>query len=66
MDSDLVAVGDRVALRHWRDSDRDIVFAACQDPEIQRWTTVPVPYTEQHAVDFVGTVAVEQWREAAV
>jgi len=31
-------------LRPPRSSDVPAVFAACQDPEIARWTTVPVPY----------------------
>jgi RimJ/RimL family protein N-acetyltransferase len=32
------------ALRPWRDSDVDAIVAACQDPEIGRWTRVPSPY----------------------
>jgi RimJ/RimL family protein N-acetyltransferase len=32
------------ALRAWRDSDADAIVAACQDPEIARWTQVPEPY----------------------
>jgi RimJ/RimL family protein N-acetyltransferase len=32
------------ALRAWRDSDLDGLVAACQDPEISRWTRVPYPY----------------------
>ena len=28
---------------------RTAVHAACQDPDIQRWTTVPSPYGAQHA-----------------
>jgi RimJ/RimL family protein N-acetyltransferase len=32
------------ALRAWRDSDLDGLVAACQDPEISRWTRVPHPY----------------------
>lgn len=34
------------ALRPWRDSDLASIVAACQDPEISRWTRVPFPYTE--------------------
>lgn len=48
-----------VALRPLSDSDIDWITAACQDPEIQRWTIVPRPYTRQHAVDFVVTGAGE-------
>lgn len=32
------------ALRAWRDSDLEGLLAACQDPEISRWTRVPYPY----------------------
>lgn len=32
------------ALRPWRDSDVEELVAACQDPEIARWTRVPTPY----------------------
>ncbi len=32
------------ALRPWRDTDVDALVAACQDPEIGRWTAVPRPY----------------------
>ena len=32
------------ALRAWRDSDLEPLVAACQDPEISRWTRVPFPY----------------------
>jgi RimJ/RimL family protein N-acetyltransferase len=31
-------------LRPWRDSDLEAIATACQDPEIARWTPVPVPY----------------------
>ncbi len=37
------------ALRPWRDSDVDELVAACQDPEIVRWTRVPTPYGEADA-----------------
>ncbi|MGW5696666.1 helix-turn-helix domain-containing protein, partial [Streptomyces asiaticus] len=32
-------------------ADTDAVFAACQDPDIQRWTSVPSPYERAHAAD---------------
>ena len=32
-------------------SDADALVAACQDPEIPRWTNVPSPYTHEHALD---------------
>ncbi|MFZ9696929.1 MAG: GNAT family N-acetyltransferase [Ilumatobacteraceae bacterium] len=37
------------------DTDIDWITAACQDPEIQRWTVVPRPYHRHHAVEFVAT-----------
>ncbi len=37
------------ALRPWRDSDQAAIVAACQDPEIGRWTRVPFPYGEEDA-----------------
>ncbi len=33
------------------------VTAACQDPEIPRWTVVPHDYTERHARDFIDGTA---------
>jgi RimJ/RimL family protein N-acetyltransferase len=33
-----------VALRRWRSDDAEAIAAACQDPLIPRWTTVPSPY----------------------
>jgi RimJ/RimL family protein N-acetyltransferase len=41
MTTEPLAVGERVLLRRWRAEDADAVFDACQDPEVQRWTTVP-------------------------
>jgi len=43
-----------VTLRPWRESDVPAIVEACQDPEIPRWTSVPSPYTEQDARDFVA------------
>lgn len=44
--------GDTV-LRPWRDSDAAAVTAACQDPEISRWTRVPDNYSESDARAFL-------------
>jgi RimJ/RimL family protein N-acetyltransferase len=32
------------ALRPWRDSDQTALVTACRDPEIARWTRVPIDY----------------------
>jgi RimJ/RimL family protein N-acetyltransferase len=53
----------RLTLRPLEPSDVDAVLAACQDPEIPRWTTVPSPYTREHAVDFVERISPEGWRD---
>jgi RimJ/RimL family protein N-acetyltransferase len=37
------------ALRAWRDTDLEALVAACQDPEIVRWTRVPTSYGEPDA-----------------
>jgi RimJ/RimL family protein N-acetyltransferase len=42
-----------IVLRGWTLSDVPALTAACQDPEIPRWTVVPSPYTERHARDFI-------------
>jgi len=54
---------DRLYLRPWRLGDAGQVFEACQDREIQRWTSVPAPYSQQDAVSFVGTYAPRGWQE---
>lgn len=56
-----VLTGSRVRLRPWVAADADAVFAACQDPEIQRWTTVPSPYARADAVGYVTEVAPAAW-----
>jgi RimJ/RimL family protein N-acetyltransferase len=44
----------RLVLRPPRQDDVDDVFRASQDPESQRWLPMPVPYTRDDAVAFVG------------
>jgi RimJ/RimL family protein N-acetyltransferase len=40
-------------LRPWTLEDVPRVAEICRDPEILRWTTVPRPYTEEHARTWV-------------
>lgn len=49
-----VLTGTLVRLRAWRADDAPAIHAACQDPDIQRWTTVPVPYGPADAEDFLA------------
>lgn len=39
-----------VLLRPFDEGDVPAIVAACQDPEIPRWTSVPSPYTEADAL----------------
>ncbi|GAA5148098.1 GNAT family N-acetyltransferase [Microbacterium pseudoresistens] len=50
---------ERLVLRAPGIDDADAITAACQDPEIPRWTTVPSPYTRADAEEFIDLVA--QW-----
>ncbi|WP_454083539.1 GNAT family N-acetyltransferase [Georgenia sp. Marseille-Q6866] len=42
-------------------ADVDRVTEVCQDPEVQRWTTVPTPYRREHAVGFIGSFVADGW-----
>ncbi|MEE1928066.1 GNAT family N-acetyltransferase [Streptomyces sp. TRM 70351] len=53
----------RLLLRALEPRDADAVLAACQDPEIPRWTSVPDPYEREHAEDFVHNVSPAGWRD---
>lgn len=43
-----------IALRPIMEADIPAVVAACQDPDIPRWTRVPSPYGEADARDFLS------------
>ena len=48
-----------ILLRPWERRDVPSMTAACQDPEIPRWTVVPHHYTERHARDFISGTATD-------
>ena len=52
---------DGLVLRAWQPDDAVDVFRACQDPLIQRWTMVPVPYLREHAEDYTGAFTRAAW-----
>lgn len=54
---------DRLELRTFIPGDTDEVYAACQDPEIQRWTTIPSPYARVDAEGFTGRIVHDGWRD---
>jgi RimJ/RimL family protein N-acetyltransferase len=45
---------DVVVLRPFSLADVDRVTEACQDPDIQRFTTVPVPYRRNDALEWIS------------
>jgi len=53
---------DELLLRPWRPTDAPALLAACQDPEIARWVTIPQPYLPEHADQFIES-AVTMWRD---
>lgn len=55
---------ERLVLRAPTADDVDAITAACQDPEIPRWTTVPSPYTREQGEGFVDLVA-RWWAEGS-
>ncbi|MGZ4592995.1 MAG: GNAT family N-acetyltransferase [Actinomycetes bacterium] len=53
---------DRLLLRLPTTADVDEITVACQDPELQRWIPVPVPYERAHGEQWVGATA-DSWAE---
>lgn len=50
-------------MRPFVPSDEDELYAAAQDPDVQRWTLVPSPYEREHAHTFVNETAPNDWRD---
>ena len=48
-----------VTLRAKARADVDALTAACQDPEIPRWTRVPVPYRRADALGWIAATELE-------
>ncbi|MEV6182604.1 GNAT family N-acetyltransferase [Streptomyces sp. NPDC052016] len=57
---------DRLVLRPVGPQDTDAVHAAAQDPDIQRWTTIPSPYLPEHARSFVEQLAPDGWADGSL
>jgi RimJ/RimL family protein N-acetyltransferase len=55
-----------VTLRQPLDDDIDWITQACQDHEIQRWTTVPRPYLRTNAEEFVSRAKTQPLRFAII
>ncbi|MBM3670880.1 MAG: GNAT family N-acetyltransferase [Actinobacteria bacterium] len=56
---------DEIVLRLPTTDHVDAITAACQDPDIPRFTRVPSPYTRDDAVAFVERSR-DQWRDGVV
>ncbi|MFE0446365.1 GNAT family N-acetyltransferase [Streptomyces fungicidicus] len=57
---------DRLLLRTVGPQDTDTVYAICQDPDIQRWTTIPSPYLPEHARGFTEQIAPDGWANGSM
>ena len=53
---------DEFVLRPWRRADAPALLAACQDPEIARWVTIPQPYLGADADAFIES-AIAMWQD---
>ncbi|WP_026928393.1 GNAT family N-acetyltransferase [Granulicoccus phenolivorans] len=51
----------RIVLSAPTAADVDRITELCQDPDIQRWTTIPVPYARQDAVGFLTAMVEPGW-----
>jgi RimJ/RimL family protein N-acetyltransferase len=51
----------RLIVRSFVEDDIEDIYLACQDPEIQRWTTVPVPFLRKHAENLVREIYPRGW-----
>ncbi|MET9387291.1 GNAT family N-acetyltransferase [Streptomyces sp. NPDC002928] len=56
----------RLVLRTVGPDDTDAVYAAAQDPDIQRWTMIPSPYLPEHAQGFTEQLAPDGWANASM
>lgn len=55
----------RLVLTPPTEADLDRITEVCQDPDIQRWTTVPSPYGRADAESFLADLADPGWRTGA-
>ncbi|MGW3290038.1 GNAT family N-acetyltransferase [Streptomyces sp. NPDC001002] len=56
----------RLLLRTVGPQDTDAVYAAAQDPDIQRWTTIPSPYLPEHARSFTEQLVPDGWANSSM
>ncbi|MFE3542556.1 GNAT family N-acetyltransferase [Nocardia sp. NPDC059177] len=46
-------------------ADIDRIVECCQDPEVQRWTSIPVPYARADAENFLDRSVAPGWADNA-
>lgn len=63
---DPALANEKIALRAWRDADVPAIVAACQDPLIAHFTTVPSPYRDADARAFLAAQAANRRAGLAV
>ncbi|MFJ3229401.1 GNAT family N-acetyltransferase [Streptomyces sp. NPDC086787] len=56
----------RLFLRPVGARDTDAVYDAVQDPDIQRWTTIPSPYLPEHARSFTEHLVPDGWADGSM
>ena len=52
---------ERLLLEAPQSTDIDAITAACQNPEIQRWVPIPVPYARREAEGYVTAYSDSGW-----
>ncbi|GGW35199.1 acetyltransferase [Streptomyces lucensis JCM 4490] len=57
---------DRLLLRAVGPDDTEAVYRAAQDPDIQRWTTIPSPYLHEHARAFTEQMVPDGWSQGSM
>ncbi|MGW5278771.1 GNAT family N-acetyltransferase [Streptomyces collinus] len=57
---------DRLVLRTVGPDDTAAVYEAAQDPDIQRWTTIPSPYLPEHARGFTEEMVPDGWSDGSM
>ncbi|MGY4994532.1 GNAT family N-acetyltransferase [Streptomyces sp. 900105245] len=62
----VILTTDRLLLRTVGPDDTEAVHRAAQDPDIQRWTTIPSPYLREHARSFTGQFVPDGWSQGSV
>ncbi|MDO4887910.1 MAG: GNAT family N-acetyltransferase [Actinomycetaceae bacterium] len=56
---------ERLTLSPPNSNDIEAITRLCQDPAIQTWTTVPVPYTRDDAASFISDIVDAGWQAAS-